>query len=287
MLNKSNTTLNTTETVHISKLCERELNLVNELANEHYANYIDLSNGINTIEQVRSLTSDINYTDMSDEDKYMAIYNRYTGAFGPSFLMADAISYPTYDRDNIYTNIITQFRTDMRTAFGSNRNAAKVLRTILYGDLSDADLKIGFTALYSPNNIMTLREFHYLTWNMAQVGFNSKLHEILFVATCFHNYNDNGITENNSTILREDLLDQRLDLRHICEAYNAMFKVGFVTIETGYLLRDLFGLSLDSRCFISAENVSYLNWDIVIDQWISDYRYYIEKNDKYPMSKTA
>ena len=288
MLHDFDSKLSSADTIHKNKLIYREHELVMELALEHYSKYINISCGITTTKQLKSLIEDIDYSNMNDTDKYMAIYSRYAETFGDNFIMADHISYPSDIRNDVYTNIISQFRTDIKNAFGSSRKAARVLRTLLHGDKNDSELKAEFIKLYSPAYNMTLRDFHLLAWNMAQIGLNTKLQEILFIATCFHDFIDIGITDINATILREDLLEQKIDLRHVCRSYNALFKVGFVTIETGYLLQAIFGLTLDSRCFLSTESIIYLNWDKLIAKWIANYRYIIEKNcSKYTIPKTA
>ena len=280
--------LHHTEITGTNSLRHRESELVSELAREHYSKFIDLNNGINTLDQVKALINDIDFSNKSDSEKYSAIYDKYTKAFGENFLKADAVSYPVNDKNDIYSGIITQFKNDLKSVLGSTGNITKVLRGILYGDKSDSELRAMFIAQYSPGHNMTLRDFHEMTWSMAQVGLNTKLYEILFIATCFHDYIDVGITEHNSVILREDLLDKKLDLRHICRAYNAMFKVGFITIETGHLLRDLFNVSLDSRCFLRVDGVLYINWDKLIYQWIANYKYHMEKTRaSHPLVKTA
>jgi hypothetical protein len=223
---------------HYSKFVNTGINLENNITSEH------IMNGF------RAAVANADFSNIDDAEKYMAIHGLYARTFGENFLMGGAITYNTGLTDCIYKAIYSQFKDDLATLFGSAEKAAQAARTAIYGNKSDTEIRAEIMAKYPPSERMTLRDLHFMTWEMAQVGLDDGLHEVVLNATSFwsHVWRPDGfiLTVDDSTRLREHILDQRLDSNFLCIAYNSLLRSRSVTAEAGLRLQETIGVLLDT-----------------------------------------
>ena len=254
---------------------------VMRLSWEHNLKYFDFSSGI-SLEQVIDSGKNADYTGMSDAEKYMTIFNRYAQAFGENFANWAGTIYIT-DSNSIFSRVRHEFNKEVIAAFGTSEKATQAYRTALYGNMSENEVRAAIAAKYPPANKMTLRDFMYMVIEMNEFGVDGGLSRVLDSALSFHDLLIAGQTGVNTHFVREGLLDQRLDLSRICNGYNSRYMAGTVSIQTGFLLQDLLGISLDGKGYASTPpSLDYLNWDELIKQWATNYlRWTDEEHEEF------
>lgn len=260
-----------------------------DIMNDHYSKYINLNGtGINKLladspyknmsddEKYRLLLQDMaaksDYSGLGDVEKYEAIHGKYAQLFGKDFLTAGAIDYHHSNSDYVYKSILQQFDKELSDAFGSMDKAAEAARVALYSDKNESNIRAEIASKYPSGDEMTLRDLFNMTWEMERVGVDGGLRDVVEYATDFnkHIISPPGAIRSidGHTLMREGLLDQKLDIGFISNAYNRMLNSGKATNETGQIMQDYLSVSIDSNGRAAPnENADSNDWFQHIVNW--------------------
>ena len=234
--------------------------MIAQLAYSHRAKYYDYGDVYGKLENLKNTADTADYSGMSDAEKVMAIYDRYDQAFG-DFRRAEAIGHGEVGALRTADIMIRmQFENELRSVFGSIENAQAAYSVAQYGNKSNTEIRAEIAEKYPPINKMTLREYYYMVWEMQQVGADDGF---AWVSSRMTGFMD--------TLTREELLDRPLDISFLCYTYNTMRNAAAKTFyndvgNSGIVLRELFGVSIDSWGNAYATPRNSVNYQSLIQQ---------------------
>lgn len=104
--------------------------------------YRDSCFDITNLPEFAEITSQEDFTGMTDGEIYKAIYEKYQYCYGENFLDATALSYISPRSEYDFTlSTIDKFNAEVERTFGNAENAAKARVEALYGsDLTDSEI---------------------------------------------------------------------------------------------------------------------------------------------------
>lgn len=180
-------------------------------------------------DEISSTQKESGFNDMSNAEKYAAIYKKYTYCYGENFLDAEAIEYvnPPISEDE-YLSIIHRFKKEVNEACGGAEEAIAARRTALYGNMSDYEIRQTIMDKYSNNGEMTQRNLFKASNEMDLCGVGSGMNNALNPIGNPFIYKD-PLNSENSTDIRERMLDTSVNtsfLRDIEKVYNNRITVG-------------------------------------------------------------
>ena len=202
-------------------------------------------------------TTKLDFTGMTNQEKYLEIYEFFQHCYGENFLDAGAIGYVRPMQGDPYMGILDKFRSYVTNVCGlskeypENSNQRRQLRKeALYGDMSDEEIRAEIRAKYPPAGEMTFRDLYKMTNEMDECGIGG------FAESCIKwVFRDrNNLCE---IPVRETMLDTPVTSKHmqtILNSYEAkVYQNLHVDKNLGTVLKELAaefgaagGISVDS-----------------------------------------
>lgn len=179
--------------------------------------------------EISSAQKESDFNDMSNAEKYAAIYKKYTYCYGENFLDADAIEYvnPPISEDE-YLSIIHRFKKEVNETCGGAEKAIEARRAALYGNMSDYEIRQAIMDKYNNNGEMTQRNLFKASNEMNLCGVGGGMNNALNPIGNPFIYKD-PLNSESSTDIRERMLDTSVNksfLRDIEKVYNNRIIVG-------------------------------------------------------------
>ena len=205
------------------------------------------------------------YSEMTRPEIVMSIIERWEQAFG-QFRNFGAISYQgataslhTLDHEKI----MRQFNNELIAVFGSIDAANAAYREARFGDKSDAEVRKAIKENFPPMNQITMREFHYMVYEMERVGVDGGLRNVM-VGTSRINGHLGGHA-------REQWLDRGVDQSWLMNNYDILRSSMTQSVRdsvrgTGDVLQELFSLS--SQPDIRSNSItSAFEFSALLSEW--------------------
>ena len=208
------------------------------------AQYFDYGDVNGKLAQLKNNAENADYSGMSAAEKAKVIYDRWDQAFG-DFRKIYAEGYLGYPgRQTDAERILLQFNNELRSVFGSTENARAEYRIAEYGNKSPEDIRAEITARYPQMSEITLREFHFMVYEMYQVAADDGLWKVLNRSNC----PSLGVTAG----VKEALFDKPLNVSWLSHTYNTMQNAACKSTyndvgNSGTVLHELFGASFDGQ----------------------------------------
>lgn len=202
-------------------------------------------------------TTKHDFTGMTNQEKYLEIYEFFQHCYGENFLDAGAIGYVMPMQGDPYMGILDKFRSYVTNVCGLSKEYpenSKQLRQLrkeaLYGGMSDKEIRAAIRAKYPPAGEMTFRDLYKMTNEMDECGIGGYAESC--IKWVFRDRN------NLSEIpVRETMLDVPVTSKHmqtILNSYEAkVYQNLYVDKNLGTVLKELAaefgaagGISVDS-----------------------------------------
>ncbi len=189
--------------------------------------------------QMKADEEAVGYENMTVAEKYETVYNRYTHCYGENFLDAFMLSYPSPAQEDPYRQIVDNFYSEIEQLCGSREAGMQARREMLYGDMSDYDVRNSIIEEHCPDEEMTFRDFYSMTYDMELCGIGGDVH--YWISEIFDGYgyylNDgNGFYQER----RDEMLDSTVTSEHLNfmqnNYYGRIYSGGSVNPEFGAVL---------------------------------------------------
>lgn len=189
--------------------------------------------------QMKADEEAVGYENMTAAEKYETVYNRYTHCYGENFLDAFMLSYPSPAQEDPYRQIVDNFYSEIEQLCGSREAGMQARREMLYGDMSDYDVRNSIIEEHCPDEEMTFRDFYSMTYDMELCGVGGDVH--YWISEIFDGYgyylNDgNGFYQER----RDEMLDSTVTSEHLNfmqnNYYGRIYSGGSVNPEFGAVL---------------------------------------------------
>jgi hypothetical protein len=112
------------------------------------------------------------FSDLTDTDKYKAIYEHYQECFGDDFLKSFAFGVP-YPGN--YYSIFKTFNDEISEVFGGQKEAQKVYRKAYYSDMTDEEIRKTIIENYPQKGKRTYRDILEMSFDMYRAGVDNGL----------------------------------------------------------------------------------------------------------------
>ena len=231
--------------------------------------YFDFGNVYGKLTALKDIADNADYSGMSAAEKARIIYARWDHTFG-DFRKIYAEGYLGYPgRQTDAERILLQFNNELRSVFGSTENARAAYRVAEYGNKSSADIRTEITAKYPPMSEITLREFHFMVYEMYQVASDDGLWKVLNRSNC----PSMGVTAG----VKEALFDKPFNESWLFHTYNTMQNAACKSVfndvgNSGIVLHELFGARFDERGNIYTDQHAFLDFKALIEQLIESFK---------------
>lgn len=165
-------------------------------------------------------TTKLNLEGMTNEEKYLEIYEFFKHCYGENFLDVSAINYVAPMQEDPYMGIWEKFNSFVTKACGlsekypeNSQQLRQLRREALYGDMSDEKIRAAIREKYPPAGELTFRDLYKMINEMDLCGVGG------FASDCVNwvfkdRYHLAGIDT------REAMLDSTVNSDHIKKMLN-------------------------------------------------------------------